>query len=143
MIGISFNLSGDIFNKSIDVDIPLTKISSEVKKTVEDNLKAPRSYDGSTLTPLKDGYYKKKKQKSGKAIFDGFRKGKSKLFNSVISKKISLSEYNVTIEGNNKYIMYYLQTGAGNMAGKRKGFGINDNDVSNILNKNKAKIIFK
>ena len=140
---VEFKLNGDIFNKTMDVDIPLHKISKAVKESIESNLKAPKSFDGSGLAPLKDGYYKKKKQKAGKAIFDGFRTGKSKLMNSVISKKISKDEYNVTIDGKNRDIMLYLQIGAGRMAGKRKGFGVNESTMTGIFKNFNTKIKFR
>ncbi len=138
-----FELDGDLFKKELYVDIPLKQMAREIKKDNEDNLKAPRSYDGSGLTPLKEGYYKKKKQKAGKQIFDGFRKGKDKLMNSIIDKKINDNEYHVTVNDKNKMIMYYLQTGAGNMAGQRKGFGINQTGIDRIFKKYPSKIKFK
>lgn len=138
-----FELNGDLFRKEMYVDIPLKQMAREIKKDNENNLKTPKSFDGSGLTPLKDGYYKKKKQKAGKLIFDGFRKGSAKLMNSVIDRKISNEEYHVTINDKNKMIMYYLQTGAGNMAGVRKGFGINSETVNRIFKKYPSKIKFK
>jgi len=140
---IEFDLNGDLFNKELFVDVPLKKMSEDIRSSVEKDLKTPKSFDGSVLTPLKDGYYKKKKQKAGKSIFDGFRTGKNKLFNSVISKKISDNEFHVTMTDKNKAIMYYLQTGAGNMAGERKGFGINKDKLNGIFRKNNSKIKFK
>ena len=53
---VEFKLNGDIFNKTMDVDIPLHKISKAVKESIESNLKAPKSFDGSGLAPLKDEY---------------------------------------------------------------------------------------
>ena len=63
--------------------------------------------------------------------------------NSVISKKISKDEYNVTIDGKNRDIMLYLQIGAGKMAGKRKGFGVNESTMTGIFKNFNTKIKFR
>jgi len=140
-VKFEFELNGDLFKKEMYVDIPLKQMAREIKKDNEKNLRTPKSFDGSGLAPLKEGYYKKKK--AGKPIFDGFRKGSAKLMNSVIDKKISNEEYHVTINDKNKMIMYYLQTGAGNMAGGRKGFGITEGTVNRIFKQYPSKVKFK
>lgn len=136
MITIDFKLDEDFFNKTVKVEIPLRKFALEVKKSIESDLKGSRSFDGSGLAPLNKKYAERKRKKLGHSrIFDGFRKGKAKLINSVIVNKISNDEYDITITDANKDIMYWLQTGAPPMNGKRKGFGINDNKVNAIFSK--------
>ena len=133
MIKIEFELGNDFFNKDLKVDIPLKKFADKIKKSVESDLKSSRSFDGSGLAPLSDKYKARKRKVLGhERIFDGFRKGKDKLMNSVIVNKISVDEYDITITDKNREIMYWLQTGASPMKGKRKGFGINDKKVNEI-----------
>lgn len=132
---IKVNFKG--FEKfEVKVNLPVPEIAEEVRKEIEDGLKSSRSYDGSNLAPLSIDYARMKKRKLGHAnIFDGFRKGSKKLINSIKRKKVSDNVQEIYIGNNNNDIMVWLQTGAGNMKGKRKGFGITENNFRKIAEK--------
>ena len=138
MLTFDFKLEGDELTKGVTLDLPLREIANEVKKAVETDLKTPKSFDNSGLKPLSPKYAAYKRKKLGHSrIFDAFRKGKNKLINSVIVKKISNSEYWVTMSNEKQnMIMAKLQSQG------RKGFGITETTINRILEfvKNKIKI---
>ena len=140
MISIEFNDIDNLFRKEIKLEIPVKKIVEAVKKDVENNLTTVQAYDDSGIAPLKPGYYKQKKEKAGKKIFDGFRKGSDKLINSVKSKMVNRNEGDIFIGNSNNDIMYYLQEGKSPLAGTRKAFGVSDRvliKTDSILNDTK------
>jgi len=132
MITIDSNLK-DI--QRLKVDIDLRAVASAARQDIEDNLKEVRSYDGSTIAPLKKSYAEMKRAKLGdRKIFDGFRSGSKKLMNSIKMKKITDTHYQIYISNkyNNENIMKYLQEGKKPLAGARRAFGIGKSGVQRI-----------
>jgi hypothetical protein len=132
MITIDSNLQ-DIQHLKVDID--LRAVASAARQDIEDNLKEVRSYDGSTITPLKKSYAEMKRTKLGdRKIFDGFRSGSKKLMNSIKMKKITDNHYQIYISNkyNNENIMKYLQEGKKPLAGARRAFGIGASGVKRI-----------
>lgn len=126
MFKVSFILeSNELLNKGFSLELPIKEISDEVKKSVETDLKKPASFDNSSLKPLSRAWIKRK---GHSRIFDGLRKGKQKLFNSVISKRISKNEYWVTFSNDkNEMIMDKLSKDG------RRGFGVTDATLDRIV----------
>lgn len=140
---ITIKFKADNFN--LKFDLPIENIAELVRKDIEQNLKTPRSFDDSTLTPLTEDYAKLKLRKLGhKRIFDGFRKGKDKLMNSIMKEKVNETHWIVFVGNDNNDIMSYLQKGVRPMAGARRGFGVSKKSVSrmNKILKDKTKISF-
>jgi hypothetical protein len=132
MITFDFD-SKDIYN--IHAEVELEIVAKAVKKDIEQNLQKARSYDGSKIAPLKKSYAKTKYNKLRHTrIFDGFRKGKDKLINSVMMKKITDNHYQIFISdrNGNDEIMKYLQEGKSPLAGERRAFGIGKEGVQRI-----------
>lgn len=94
--------------------IPIHKIAEEVRSSIEINLNAPRSDDGSALRPLKKEY-RDWKIKQGKPA-EIFQK-EGVLVRSVKKKRISKTAYRVFIDPKREKVMAYLQ------AQGRKAFG--------------------
>jgi len=119
----------------LKADYDLKTVAKAVKKDIEENLTTVRSYDGSTIEPLKKTYAKMKLAKLGHTtIFDGFRSGSKKLMNSIKMKKITDTHYQIYISNkyNNENIMKYLQEGKKPLAGARRAFGIGKSGVQRI-----------
>lgn len=128
---MNVEVDGKGFNIEIDVDVKV--IAEALRQDIEDNLKFVRSYDGSEITPLKDSYAGYKQKKLGHSrIFDGFRKGNDKLFNSIKKKKQNKYEYIIFVGNNNNDIMTYLQQGKSPLAGPRRAFGVDMEGVKRI-----------
>ena len=128
----------DFDTKNIEylkADYDLKIVAEAVQKDIEGNLKKVRSYDGSTIAPLKESYAKTKMAKLGhEKIFDGFRKGSKKLMNSIKIKKITNNHYQIYISNkyDNENIMKYLQEGKKPLNGARRAFGIGKAGVKRI-----------
>lgn len=144
MISFEFKDIDKFFTGNVKFDIPLKDIAEDIRQDVENNLKQSRSFDKSTLAPLKDNAYLKLKRRIGRPeIFNGLRNGSSKLMNSIKVKKINNNHYQVYIGNNNNDIMYYLQEGKHPLAGIRRAFGVTQKRFSDIADKhnNKTKIV--
>lgn len=108
-------------------------VAEAIRTDIETNLVTQRSYDGSTLAPLKQNYKAKKLKALGHArIFDGFRQGEAKLLNSIKMREINKDYYEVYVGNNNSDIMTYLQEGRRPMNGPRRGFGISEQSIKRI-----------
>jgi hypothetical protein len=141
---IEFKVDSNIEYLNFDYD--LKTVAQAVKKDIEENLTTVRSYDGSTIAPLKPSYAKLKQDKLGSvSIFDGFRKGSAKLINSIRMKKISNYEYEIFVSdaNNNSNIMKYLQEGKKPLAGARRAFGIGKAGVQRVARLIEEALIIK
>lgn len=140
MFKIEFTDTEKVFDLTAKINIPIDKITEEIRHNIEENLKQPKSFDNSTLTPLKKNAYWKRKVKTGHTkIFDGLSTN-NKLVDAVKSKIINSSESEIYIDSSKKQnskttnaeVMYYLQQGKFPLAGQRRAFGITEKTLKKI-----------
>lgn len=118
---------------NIEFQLDLQEVAEAVKADIEDNLMLVRSWDGSDITPLSEAYSeRKRKTLKHDRIFDAFRRGNSKLINSVRVKKITDFYYEVDMRNQlNRDIMYRLNEGI-RMRGPRRAFGFGKAGMARI-----------
>jgi hypothetical protein len=129
----SFNQECETLVLHIDESssLAVSKIAEDIRYDIQRNIGNQTSFDGSTMTALKDSTRKRKGtsiifQDTGEHFGHGDR--------GIKKKKIDKNTWEVFVTPDNDTdkILFYLDAGRSPLAGQRRVFGISDRAIQNI-----------
>lgn len=115
------NIGNRVEKYIAQIEVNLPKYVEQVRKGIVGNINSVKSYDGSSIAPLKASTQKYHK---GRPIFYG-KEGILRKNSSIVKKQIDNLTWEIYVTDSRAKAMYFLQQGNKPMAGERRAFGIN------------------